>query len=249
MPRTIDPAAHALRRDAFVDSAQRLIQTRGYEQFSIEDLLDEVGASKGAFYHYFDGKPALLQAIVERMAATGVARWRRRDGSQPASGAKLGRYFATIAALKAERRTSSSRCCALVLPMTTRSCARSCGARASPGHAPIRSDRPPGHRRGHLHTADPEQMARIVLALISAAGDEVGELYIRHDSGEVDLDIARRHSGRMKSPSRGSWASPQAPGSLIDDETLRCGSSSPQRAPPTHPAGRPIPPRLGHSNQ
>jgi hypothetical protein len=34
MPRTLDPAAHALRRDAFVDAAQRLIQTKGYEQMS-----------------------------------------------------------------------------------------------------------------------------------------------------------------------------------------------------------------------
>ena len=57
------PTAHAVRRDEFVDAAQRLIQSPGYEQMSVQDVLDELGASKGAFYHYFDSKEALLEAV------------------------------------------------------------------------------------------------------------------------------------------------------------------------------------------
>ena len=68
MARTLNPVTHAVRRDAFVDVAQRLIQAKGYEAFSIQDVIDEVGASKGAFYHYFGSKGDLLEAIVERMA-------------------------------------------------------------------------------------------------------------------------------------------------------------------------------------
>ncbi len=49
MARTLDPAAHAVRREAFIETAQRLIQTRGYERMSIQDVLDDVGASRGAF--------------------------------------------------------------------------------------------------------------------------------------------------------------------------------------------------------
>ena len=67
MPRTLDPAAHAVRRDTFVDAAQRLITVKGYEEMSIQDVLAATGASKGAFYHYFDSKAALLDAVVERM--------------------------------------------------------------------------------------------------------------------------------------------------------------------------------------
>ena len=51
MARTLNLEAHAVRRDCFVDAAQRLIQVRGYEQLSIQDVLDEAHASKGAFYH------------------------------------------------------------------------------------------------------------------------------------------------------------------------------------------------------
>ena len=49
MVRTVDPAAHAVRREAFLDAAQRLIQTKGYGLLSIQDVIDDVSASKGAF--------------------------------------------------------------------------------------------------------------------------------------------------------------------------------------------------------
>jgi AcrR family transcriptional regulator len=68
MARTLNPREHSTRRGAFVDVAQRLIATRGYDAFSVQDVLDEVGASKGGFYHYFDSKAELLDAVVDRMA-------------------------------------------------------------------------------------------------------------------------------------------------------------------------------------
>ena len=48
-------------------AATRLFQTKGYDQTSVQDILDALGASRGAFYHYFDSKGALLDAVVERM--------------------------------------------------------------------------------------------------------------------------------------------------------------------------------------
>src|SRR6202163_1051077 len=73
MPRTVDTTLYAVRRDAFLDVAQRLVQTKGYEAMSIQDVLDELDASKGAFYHYFDSKQALLEAVVERFADGALA--------------------------------------------------------------------------------------------------------------------------------------------------------------------------------
>lgn len=67
MARTVDVVAYAARREAFVDAAIRLVQKKGYAQLSIQDVIEEVGASKGAFFHYFDSKTSLLAAIVDRM--------------------------------------------------------------------------------------------------------------------------------------------------------------------------------------
>ncbi len=73
MARTVNPVAYAARRDGFVDAAIRLIQRKGYEQLSIQDVIEEVGASKGAFFHYFGSKAALLAAIVDRMVETATS--------------------------------------------------------------------------------------------------------------------------------------------------------------------------------
>jgi len=67
MVRIVNEAAYAQRRNAILDAAQRAVVTRGYEQMAIADILGELQISSGAFYHYFDSKPALLLALVERI--------------------------------------------------------------------------------------------------------------------------------------------------------------------------------------
>lgn len=67
MARVVNEAAHAARRNAILDAAQQAIVTKGYEQMAIADLLNELRISSGAFYHYFGSKPALLEALVERI--------------------------------------------------------------------------------------------------------------------------------------------------------------------------------------
>lgn len=67
MARVVNEAAYAARRKAILDMAQRAIETKGYEQMAIADLLGELRISSGAFYHYFDSKPALLLALVEHL--------------------------------------------------------------------------------------------------------------------------------------------------------------------------------------
>jgi len=105
MARTLDPQAHAIRRDAFLDAAQALIMSRGYDRFSVQDILDAAGASKGAFYHYFDSKDALLDAIVDRMADQATARVQPLlDDQSLTAPEKLEAVFGGIAEFKAERR-------------------------------------------------------------------------------------------------------------------------------------------------
>lgn len=67
MARTVNPQAVAQKRNEILDATQRLLFTKGYEQMSIQDILDDVRISSGAFHHYFDSRRALLQAFIERM--------------------------------------------------------------------------------------------------------------------------------------------------------------------------------------
>lgn len=67
MPRIVNEQEHAARRNEILDVALRLVYTRGFEQMSIQDILNALGMSKGAFYHYFQSKSELLEALIERM--------------------------------------------------------------------------------------------------------------------------------------------------------------------------------------
>lgn len=58
---------YAVRRDELLDMGEQLIYSKGYERMSVQDILDALNIAKGTFYHYFDSKQALLEAVVERM--------------------------------------------------------------------------------------------------------------------------------------------------------------------------------------
>ena len=66
MSRTINEEDYRAKRNEILDAVQRHIYSEGYERMSIQAIRREMGMSNGAFYHYFDSKPALLKALVER---------------------------------------------------------------------------------------------------------------------------------------------------------------------------------------
>ena len=57
------------RRGELLAAAEKLFYTKGYENTSVQDILDAVGFSKGGFYHHFDSKLAVLEAICQQRAA------------------------------------------------------------------------------------------------------------------------------------------------------------------------------------
>jgi AcrR family transcriptional regulator len=67
MTRSVKAHEYAEKRNAILDVAQRYITTKGYEQMTTQDILEALQISRGAFYHYFDSKQALLMALVERI--------------------------------------------------------------------------------------------------------------------------------------------------------------------------------------
>ena len=58
-----------IKRDSILSTAQRLFFERGYDQTSIQDILDALNMSKGGFYHHFVSKEAVLSEICQRHAA------------------------------------------------------------------------------------------------------------------------------------------------------------------------------------
>lgn len=51
-----------------LDAAQRLFLEKGYDQTTIQDIVDQLGGlTKGAVYHHFKSKEEILDAVGDRM--------------------------------------------------------------------------------------------------------------------------------------------------------------------------------------
>jgi AcrR family transcriptional regulator len=71
MPRVVK--LREVRQGELLDCAQALFFENGYEATTVADIIERAGVSKGGFYHHFDSKEALLEALTERMTLQIVA--------------------------------------------------------------------------------------------------------------------------------------------------------------------------------
>jgi TetR/AcrR family transcriptional regulator, transcriptional repressor for nem operon len=67
MARIVNEREYQAKRNEILDVALRLIYSKGYAQMTIQDILNGLQISRGALYHYFDSKQAILEALVDRM--------------------------------------------------------------------------------------------------------------------------------------------------------------------------------------
>lgn len=222
MARTLDPAAHAVKRDAFLDAAQRLIERKGYEAMSVQEVLEDVSTSKGAFYHYFDSKADLLDGVVERMveAALASAQPVIDDPALPAT-AKLRAFFAGIAAYKTERKelvlglleTWLSDHNAVVREKFRRVVVQ----RMTPIMATIIRE---GQAQGTFDVGSPDDAARVFVAFILSLNQSTTEVYLARHAGEITLaDVRRALDAQVEAMER-ILGAPRGSITLIDDALL-----------------------------
>jgi AcrR family transcriptional regulator len=219
----VNATLYTVRREAFLEVAQRLIQTKGYEAMSIQDVLAELDASKGAFYHYFDSKVALLEAVVERLADTGLATVAPilGDPGLPAV-RKLETVFAGIARFKAEQKE-------LVLAIME--------VWKSDGNAVVReklrrltaSRMVPllstvvrqGVDEGTFNVASPDETTKVLLSLMQGFQEIAMDLFIARQAGTIKFDDVRRSIASFTEAFERILGIPNRSVTLADEATLR----------------------------
>ena len=82
------------RRGELLATAERLFYTKGYEKTSVQDILTEMNFSKGGFYHHFDSKLSVLEAICEMRAQECCER--ARQASEQAEGTAVDKLNAVF---------------------------------------------------------------------------------------------------------------------------------------------------------
>ena len=54
-------------KQEILNAAFRLFREKGWDNVNIEDIVKEVGVTRGAFYHYFKSREDLIIAVVDKM--------------------------------------------------------------------------------------------------------------------------------------------------------------------------------------
>jgi AcrR family transcriptional regulator len=194
MPRTLNPVAHAVRRDAFIDAAQRLMQTTGYEEMSIQDVLDELDASRGAFYHYFASKEDLLEAVVERMTDAATATLGPVVSDPDLSALeKFDGVFTGIARWKAERTELLMALTRVWLSddnaIVREKFRRGLVLRLTPLLSTIVRQ---GVAEGLFTASSPDHVSRVLVSLIQGANEVAIELFFARQAGTITFDEVER---------------------------------------------------------
>src|SRR5579859_4712264 len=190
MPRTLNLAEHTVRKEAFVDAATRLMQTKGYERTSIQDILEELGASRGAFYHYFDSKQALLEAVIDRMVEAGLASVEPIvEDPSLAAAAKLVRVFSAIGRWKTDRIDLIQAFLDVWLSddhaVVREKFRRRLVARFVPTLSKIVRQ---GIEEGTFHVVSPDDTAVVLMFFIQGMQDEALDMYVARQAGKVGVD-------------------------------------------------------------
>jgi len=220
--RTLNPTLHTVRRDAFLDVAQRLVATKGYEAMSVQDVLDGLEVSKGAFYHYFDSKQALLEAVVDRFAEGGMAAIAPilNDPTLPAT-EKLERAFAGIAGWKAERKELvrgiievwNSDSNAIVREKVRRMTVRLMVPLLS---AVVRQ----GVAEGAFAVTSPDETAGVLVALLLGAQEQATQLFIARQAETIPFEVVERSFAGFTQAFERILGIPQGSLTLQDEATL-----------------------------
>jgi AcrR family transcriptional regulator len=184
MPRVVNEEDFAVRRNEILDAAQRLVFTRGYEQMSIQDILDSMKISKGAFYHYFSSKPALLEALTERIeeeALTYLTPLLQDD--QLCALEKLERFFNATASWKAANKAYLLALLHVWYHDDNAIVRQKMVIKGFKRLMPLLANVfRQGEREGVLQTPYTEQIGNVLMSLMLGMGDGTGQQLLRLDN-------------------------------------------------------------------
>ena len=223
MARSVNEREYALKRNQILDVTQRLIYTKGYDQMAIQDILADLQISKGAFYHYFDSKPALLEALIERMGqeALDLIRPIVEDPNLPTL-EKLQRFFNTAVRWKTARKAFMMEVLHVwyadhnaivrqkILVMWSRYTLQL-----------ITSIFQQGIREGVLKIAYPDQVGAILLSIVQGVGDAFAELLLVEAPQGDELQRAERLIAAYNDALERVLGAPAGSLRLMDSESLR----------------------------
>ncbi len=223
MARIVKEEEYAGKRNAILDVAQRLIYTKGYEQMTIQDMLDDLQISKGAFYHYFDSKQAVLEALVERIGEE-VLQFLLpivRDPGLPALD-KFRRYLATLNRWKIGQKAFFLALLRVWYADDNAIVRQKLRTAAIREIAPLLTEIiRQGIQEGVMTANYPDQVGEVIASLAQDAGETIGALLLSFDAERDDMQRVERTVAVYTDAIERVLGVPPGALSLVDDQTLK----------------------------
>ena len=233
MARIVKEEAYAARRNEILEAAQRFVYSKGYEQLTIQDILDELQISKGAFYHYFDSKHAMLEAMIERMQdeVEQLLVPIVQDTRLPAL-EKLARFFVTAARWKTAQKRfflgllrvwyadNNAIVRQKVYAMSIK--------RVTPLLTPIIRQ---GRQDGVLTTEYPDQVGDVVVGLLNGLSDTLAGLLLAYEPMGGDLRRIESVIAVYTDALERVLGAPKGSLEFVDVETLTAWFPPPEATP------------------
>lgn len=214
---------HTERRNEILDVAQRLVITKGYEQMTIQDILDALQISKGAFYHYFDSKQALLESLIERMGEEAVRLILPivHDPALPALD-KFRRYLDTLNRWKIGQKTFFLEVARVLFADNNAIVRQKLYALGMRMVAPLLATIiRQGIQEGVMTVTYPDQAGEVVASLAYDAGEAIGTLMLSFDAQRDDIQRAERTVAAYTEAFERILGTPAGSLVIIDTETLK----------------------------
>ena len=193
MVRIVKEENHAARRSEILDVAYLLVYTKGYEQMTIQDILEKSQISKGAFYHYFDSKQALLEALCDRLLDESERVLLPVVQDEGLSGIeKLNAYFSTAGRWKTAHKAYLMKLLHTWYTDDNAIVRQKVAAKAFERITPLLSTIiQQGVQEGSMSTPYPERVGEIILSLFQSMGDTFANLILTYKGDGNGLEQAR----------------------------------------------------------
>lgn len=221
MARTVNEQEYETKRNEILDVARRLVYSKGYERMTISDILHELKISKGAFYHYFASKQAVLEGLLDRVQREGeqVLDPIMNDPELPAL-AKLQRFFDTAGRWKTAQKPYLLQLIRVWNIDENAIVRQRVQASMSRHTAPLLTQViHQGMREGTLAAAFPDEAGAIVVALVFGLGEAFTELLLKPSPGA--LQCAKRIAAAYNDALERVLGAPSGSLQLLDSATLR----------------------------
>jgi AcrR family transcriptional regulator len=195
--RIVKPAE--VRKQEVLECAMRLFAAQGYERTSINQIIAELGLSKGAFYHHYESKEDLVEALAEMYAEEATARARSvlEDESLDAFG-RLSMFLSRMRNTKMESmETLQAAFAPIFLERNSGLYERTQAAVNNVVRPILARIIAEGMADRTFDTPDAEAAAEVMLHLMSSTRPLIAALYASTNQLDVERNIARIFS-RMR---------------------------------------------------